>query len=437
MGVVMRVAALAAVCLLLSFSSHAFDRSQCKHYGGTNDCWTPIIGEWTYRVCGEIGTFLSYNPIAWCRAQGGTWNGSDCEGLPPPELRRPTSEADMQPFAVDWIKEWQGPFCEGPAADPYTWGAVFFSQNCWGQVNDPVYTKGYESRNTTTPFAVHGKKQTTQCSTTESSWTYSGRRERSVNCSGGKGASAEDFYWTTGATPSLCRPGIRLPINPKQPCDGCKSVHKGNPIDVNSGVKRQVDLDYAASGLFPLRFERVYNSRIYTRDGRQWRHNFSAHIEHQDFGSVPVAAAHRPSGQLFLFKSVAGVYTPDTDINDRITKLVDGGGALTGWEYYDAATENTELYDAVGKLLSITNRAGLSHTLAYSTGSTPPSVAPGPGYLIKVTDAFGRELNFTYDALGRMASMQDPAGQTYLYTSTAQNHVASVTFPDTKTRTYL
>src|SRR3970040_52308 len=97
------------------------------------------MGDWKYQVCGEVGTFLSYD-IAWCNAQGGTWNGFDCVGLPPAELRRPTSEADMQRLAIAIIRGWQGPFCfGGPTADPYGWGGVFFSYNCWGQVNGPAY----------------------------------------------------------------------------------------------------------------------------------------------------------------------------------------------------------------------------------------------------------------------------------------------------------
>jgi len=37
MSVLVRVAALAAVCLLLPFSANAFDRSQWKQYGGSSE----------------------------------------------------------------------------------------------------------------------------------------------------------------------------------------------------------------------------------------------------------------------------------------------------------------------------------------------------------------------------------------------------------------
>lgn len=433
----LRAVVAASVLSLYPSVSFAIDRSQCKQYGGTNNCWMPVIGTWKHTVCGEVGAFLSYN-IAVCEAQGGTWGGSQvgCQGLPAPEYRRPASEGDMRPFAEDIFAEYHGPLCEGPVAESFSWGGVYSSVNC-GNGNGPGYTYGYESSNTATPFAVRGKKLVSgACNANDTVLGFKGWRLRPVGCTSLKGG--EDFNPTSGGTPGLCNLGIRQPTDPKQECAGCKSsVQVGNPIDPHSGVKRQVEIDYAGSGPQPLRFERVYNNRVYTRDGRQWRHNYSAHIENQEFGTVPVAVAHRPSGRVFLFRLVGADYLPDTDIDDRITRLTDGGGALTGWQYLDAAGDSTELYDAEGKLLSITSRAGLAQTLQYSTASTPINIAPAPGYLIQVSDAFGRQLNFTYDLFGRMASMQDPAGQSYIYESTTLNHFASVTYPDGKVRTYL
>ncbi|MEX2198616.1 MAG: DUF6531 domain-containing protein [Burkholderiales bacterium] len=421
--------AIAMLCPSLAQAQFAIDRANCKQYGGSADCWSPIIGEWDYNVCGEVGTFLSYQ-IAVCRAQGGTsTTGFDCLGLPPPELRRPVSEDDMQPFAEDIVEIWQGT-CEKPVADPYAWGGVFFSNNCWGQVNGPAFTRGYETANTTTPFAVRGKRLSgTEC-TTDVAIGYSGRRTRPLGCGTAEG-QGQHFIFTSGATPSLCSLGFRQPINPKQDCDGCGSVKVGNPIDPNSGVKRQVELDYAGAGPMPLRFERVYNSRVYAMDGRQWRHNYSAHVAAHDFGTVPVAIAHRPSGRSFQFRFAGGAYVADTDIDDRLARLADG------WQYYDAQADSTERYDAAGRLLSITSRAGLATMLEYSTAATPPEVAPGPGWLVRISDPFGRQLQLSYDLLGRLAGMLDPAGQAYAYTSTTQNHFASVTYPDGKTRTYL
>jgi YD repeat-containing protein len=443
MKALLRVAAFAAACVLVPVSAQALDRSACKQYGGTANCWMPVIGPWKHSICGEVGTgpnAVPYN-AAECEAGGGTWGGTQigCQGLPPAEYRRPVSEADMRPFAEEIFTGYQSPLCEGPVSESFSWGGVFSSVLCFSGSGAVFNSLGYEIGNSATPFAVTGKKfQAGACNTTDTVLGFKGGRGRAVGCTAAVGVQGSDFSPTSGGTPGLCNLGIRQPTDPKQECDTCKSsVRVGNPIDPQTGVKRQVELDYAASGPQPLRFERVYNSRVYTRDGRQWRHNYSAHIENHDFGTVPVAVAHRPSGRVFLFTQAGADYVPDSDIDDRLTKLTDGGGALTGWQYYDAATDSTELYDAEGKLLSITNRAGLTQTLEHSTAATPPSIAPGPGYLVKVTDAFGRQLNFTHDFFGRLATMQDPAGQSYVYESTTLNHFASVTYPDGKKRTYL
>jgi len=68
MRIAMRVAGIAASVLLVPAPGHALDRSECKQYGGNTNCWMPVIGDWKYSVCGEVGTFLSYD-IAVCTAR--------------------------------------------------------------------------------------------------------------------------------------------------------------------------------------------------------------------------------------------------------------------------------------------------------------------------------------------------------------------------------
>ncbi|MDH5352791.1 MAG: DUF6531 domain-containing protein, partial [Betaproteobacteria bacterium] len=358
MKLFLRGGAVAAVCLLVPAAALAIDRSECRQYGGTRDCWPMLIGPWKYDACGQVGAFNSYEQ-AVCRAQGGTGGGyyAPCEGLPAPEYRRPTSEGDIAPYAEDIFSEYYGTLCEGPTSQSFAWGGVYYSNLCFSG-SGAVYQYGYERSNAVTPFAVTGKRVLSGvCQTTDTSLMFTARRDRAVHCSSvntGPTGGGEDFYATSGATPALCNEGARQPINPKQKCDTCTQV--GNPIDPNTGVKQQVELDYGGTGPHPLRFERIYNSRIYTRDGRQWRHNYFARIENQEFGTVPVAVAFRPSGRVFLFHQASGVYVAPIDIDDRITRINDGGGALAGWQYYDAATDNLESYDAEGKLLSVTNR---------------------------------------------------------------------------------
>lgn len=75
-------------------------------------------------------------------------------------------------------------------------------------------------------------------------------------------------------------------------------------------------------------------------------------------------------------------------------------------------------YDANGRLTSITDRSGLTQTLTYSGTQ-----------LQSVSDAFGRTLNLTYDARGRVETLTDPAGRAYAYAYDAAGNLVSVTYP--------
>ena len=428
-----------AAAILFLTPSHAIDRSQCVQYGGAELCVMPVISRWKYDYCGEVGGF----PAWWnakCRAQGGTPGPGlgDCQGLPPPELWRPITEPDIVAVSGDALGYYAGPFCEGPNAAPYTWG-VSSTSICNTGGPGTNFVNGYENYSQTSIFQVFGKRlseeQPPQC-TVDVSLGFTGYRNRLVECPSHQDNS---FPFTTGATPALCS----TTDSPRQ-CNDCGDAPPrnpliGNPIDPITGVKRQVEVDYAGNGPHPLRFERVYHSRLYVLDGQHWRHNYSARIEYQNFGTTPVAIAHRPGGRSYAYREVGGVWTPDVDVNDKLTKLTDAGGTLTGWEFLEVSSDTRETYDAAGRLLSIRNRAGLVQTLEYSTAATPPAIAPEPGLLIRVADPFGRQLTFTYDKIGRLVTMQDPAGQSYFYTHAYNNHtnvITSVTYPDGKIRTY-
>jgi YD repeat-containing protein len=59
------------------------------------------------------------------------------------------------------------------------------------------------------------------------------------------------------------------------------------------------------------------------------------------------------------------------------------------------------------------------------------------GRLTSVSDPFGRTLTFAYDTFNRVSGMTDPASTTYVYTYDSTNNLTSVTYPDGTTRTYL
>ncbi len=191
----------------------------------------------------------------------------------------------------------------------------------------------------------------------------------------------------------------------------------GNPINPGTGNKYQAEADYSGSGAYPLAFTRTYNSGTGARTtlGPGWQHSYERFISVLSSGGVE---AMRPDGKAFTFTLVGGAYKA-AETNDTLQALVGG------WKYV-TTDEETELYDATGKLLSITDRTGRSQLLAYD----------GSGRLASVTDTFGRALAFSYDAQNRISGMTDPAGGLYQYSYDAAGNLIGVTYPDGSSKTY-
>lgn len=168
------------------------------------------------------------------------------------------------------------------------------------------------------------------CSPTDTVLAFSAIRDRFVGCLHPDDRSQQ---YTTGGTPALCTLYWEIPINPKQ-CTDCESKsgnprNVGNPIDPISFVKRQLEVDYVGNGPHPLRFQRLYLSRAYNVDGKTWRHNYSSAINHQTFGTVPVALAHRANGRTFSFVFNGSAYVPGTHLG-AAGGAVDGGRGARG-----------------------------------------------------------------------------------------------------------
>jgi RHS repeat-associated protein len=179
-------------------------------------------------------------------------------------------------------------------------------------------------------------------------------------------------------------------------------------IHAQTGNFYRRELDFQGAGSFPLVFERHYNSQfVYASPlGLNWRHSYDRQILPEDATHVAVV---RPNGQAFYFALANGRWSSTTDLVDRLQSTG------TGWQLITQADE-TETYDASGRLVTITNRAGLTQTLTYSTVATPPGIAPAPGLLLSVADPAGRRLSFTYTIRRALGTMTDPAGNVYRYT---------------------
>ena len=295
------------------------------------------------------------------------------------------------------------------------------------------------------------------------------RRDRTIGCPQG-------YNWTG----YYC---YRLAIDPAKnlgkQCPTC-----GNPITPGTGNKFQQEVDYRGSGSYPLTFIRYYNSqqRVNNRDqgyysytnffdrfgndawpsigsqqgrtgyslpagqerrdalkwtnlaldsiGANWRHNYQRSIFYQlsNSSGVSSATAFREDGRVLAFVHHNGAFYPAEDIADRLT-----GSPSTGWTYISAATEETESYDADGRLLSIKSRAGITHTLQYDAD----------GRLASVSDDFGNTITFGYslaagdpNAVQRITTVTVPGGGIYQYGYGTNSTLTSVTYPNSTSRQY-
>jgi YD repeat-containing protein len=216
-----------------------------------------------------------------------------------------------------------------------------------------------------------------------------------------------------------------------------------NPINTSTGNKYLSESDYRATGLGGLHFNRFYNSQntaAISSLGTAWRHAYDSVIASGlTINGAPAVLIARSNGMAYAFtvNSTTTYTSQDADVTDKLIGLTDTSGALISYQYTVAADNSIETYNAAGKLTSIQHRSGLIQTLTYSDAATPIAVAPKAGLLIRITDAFGRQLNFTYDSSSRISTMTDPAGSQFLYSYDAGSNLALVTYPDNKTKTYL
>lgn len=290
--------------------------------------------------------------------------------------------------------------------------------------------------------------------------------------------------------------GASCPTNPQNRQPSC-----GNPIAIGTGNKVQLEVDFETltPGL-PLSQARTYNGGMFAdisvlsgAFGSRWSQPvdrrlqmlpqrtesmcFSRSTNGMVFcenravaGAAPAVSAVRPDGKIYAFTKSGDQWIGDADVDDRISaQYASDGVTPVSWTYLTAA-QDTENYDADGRLIAATSRTGASQRFTYSSGSSNdtnvsrlPVDAPAcanvqsgapiaAGMLVCVTDHWGRQLQFEYDGKSRIVKVLDPAGQSYLYsydgpssgclssapTSLActANNLTKVTYPDGKSRLY-
>ena len=191
-----------------------------------------------------------------------------------------------------------------------------------------------------------------------------------------------------------------------------------NPINAATGNKFQAELDIAPIDNGELRFERFYNSNtpsdtvsVASGISTKWRHTYARSVYLLSNTAATTAVVARPEGNAYFFSLTNGTWTPDSDVNFRLTRLTDTSGNPTGWQV-SAPDNSVELYDMNGRLQSITDARGRSQTLSYNGNQ-----------MTAVTDSLGRSLTFSYiqtidasvNSYGLIKTITDPTGSVYSY----------------------
>jgi RHS repeat-associated protein len=390
--------------------------------------------------CGPAGTEIctSFYPLPWRYS-----NRATCRGFP----ARTTEAAARQDIVTDYTRPSQcnlsvtpdgGWLSGGPHSIGYCGGSLNFISLPRRHQNTGIEVENYRFYN------VDWQEPLPSCSTNYHA-QGSVSMMRDIACPPGMTGASHGTIVVGGQTYSswYCTSNGVAPMKtlgkPEKDCGALTT----NPIHIATGNKFQAETDYVAAGEGGLRFERFYNhggvpenqsdgfgANWFTRVGRFWRHTYDRSILYVASGALTTASAYRADGKVQAFNLYNGAFASQNDVDDRLEKLAGG------WKYTTSA-DDVELYDAEGKLISISARGGRVQTMAYSDESTPASVASEPGLLIGVTDSFGHSLRFRYNAASQLVAMTDPADGEFAYAYDAAGNLVSVSYPDAKRRTYV
>jgi len=194
-------------------------------------------------------------------------------------------------------------------------------------------------------------------------------------------------------------------------------------INLRLADKQQTQVDYVSAGAAPLQVARVYHSNTTTYAaqttqpvGTGWHHYYDRSLQVVVSGSS--VRLHRANGMVLAYGWNGSAWTSTSP-----------GGTLTqqgsGWQYVN--TRNVvEAYDSTGRLTSMTE-GGLATTMQYD----------GSGHLTKVSNPFGRALNFGYDGSGRLSNVTLPNSSILVYSYDSYNNLVSTRFADSSVRQYV
>jgi RHS repeat-associated protein len=251
---------------------------------------------------------------------------------------------------------------------------------------------------------------------------------------------------------------------PNIECTDCPTI--GNPVTATTGWKLQIENDYSSAS---INFNRRYRSNVGTfssvitsqlidyssssgkpsscylalsataRDNNGAEINFRPYCFSYSGNGTAEYQFNKPDGYTTVFTGPPTSPTKPANINETAIQLTDAQGIKT-WKI-TREDDSKEIYNAGGLLQTKTTRSGQLTTFIYSDATTPTTIAPKPNLMLSQTDAFGKTLQWRYNAGSQMVQMIDPAAGTFDYTYDTNGNLATVTYPlessgTRKTKTY-
>ncbi len=382
--------------------------TRCLADGGIALCTAPMIvppsvgaavdGDmWKYGVC-DLDDPNRYRQAAWCTARGGSCN--------------PIFDPDIVPVSI-LFERIVNNACDVAVLDS-GWGQTLpANEYCWSGA--PIIRNGVVLTDFRRLGFTGTKTPVTACNQTWSD-TVHARRDRGLAC-------PETYATRTKANGDIeC-----WKLLPE-----C-SAKVGNPVNLLDGCKVQRESDYRSRTPGGLELQRHYNGAGYFRidpapkkAADVWRTTWDRRLVVPPVAGNVLAYAQRADGSVQVFRPDGReMHNNQGGGAALLERLVSAGGATTGWRL-TTATREIELYDATGRLQSVTLRTGQTHALAYDAA----------GRLGSVSDIYGNALTLTYDGAQRLSGFVAPGNRTYAYAYDAKGQLSSVTYPDGAVRTY-
>ena len=217
----------------------------------------------------------------------------------------------------------------------------------------------------------------------------------------------------------------------------CPAEATDHPVVIATGNKFLPEVDFATSPVEkPLSLIRTYDKSLLRLGifGQSWSSSIEYTLSFDHGGTecsgrldtieacavsgqpITRILASRPSGFAIVFSSVNGAWVSGNDWTISPTQ--------SGWTLVTSDGE-TEIYDGIGRPISILNERGIGLSYAYD----------GNNQLSQITHSSGHAIHFAW-ANGKVAAVTAPNNKIYTYSYYGQK-LTGVTYPDALgTRTY-